>query len=293
MDYVEVSISIEPFSEGNADIVVAEISDLGFESFTVGDRTLKAYIPLSAWSEQNLKTVLGGFSSSEFKVSYTTSLIREQDWNTVWESDFSPVVVESGKNGVRCTVKPPYSKGCPRTRYSVTIDPQMSFGTAHHQTTRLMILYLLEDAEEIRGKRLLDMGCGSGILSILAAKLRCATPVEAIDISARAVMAARNNATLNRVGTKVHTVRGEASILRMARYDVIFANIFKNILIADMRAYSQALKAGGSLYLSGFFTGDIPDILEECAKDSLKLVSQKTQDGWAALKMEKINFAPH
>jgi ribosomal protein L11 methyltransferase len=286
MDYIEVSIAIDPFSEENSDIIVAEISDLGFESFVTDAPLLKAYIPLGAYSEKNLKTVLSGFSSEPFRISYTAQLIREQDWNTAWESDYEPVVVS------RCTVKPSTAKNAPRTRYVITIDPQMSFGTAHHQTTRMMIGYLLEDADGIRGRKVLDMGCGSGILAILAAKLHAAEPVEGVDISARAVMASRHNASLNRVGSKARFVRGDASILGMGRYEVILANIFKNILIEDMRTYSNSLKLGGTLYLSGFFVSDIPDILEECGKDSLKIVSQKSEDGWAALKLEKINFAP-
>ena len=286
MDYIEVSITIAPFSEENSDIIVAEISDLGFESFVTDAPILKAYIPLSAYSESNLKTVLSGFSFEPFKVSFSSRLIREQDWNTAWESDYEPVVVSC------CTVKPSTAKKVPRTRYVITIAPQMSFGTAHHQTTRMMAGYLLEDAGEIRGKKVLDMGCGSGILAILAAKLHAAEPVEGIDISARAVMASRHNATLNRVGTKAKFERGDASLLEMGRYEVILANIFKNILVEDMRTYANSLKLGGKLYLSGFFVSDIQDILEECAKDSLKPVSQKTEDGWAALKLEKINFAP-
>ena len=151
MEYIEVSLEIDPFKDGYADIVTAEISDLGFESYLTEEPYLKAYIP------------------TDFKVRYTLTLIPEQNWNALWESAFEPVVIDG-----RCTIKASFHKGLPRTRYTVTIDPKMAFGTGHHQTTFLIVRSMLQSEKDIRDKQVLDMGCGTGILSILAAKMKAA-----------------------------------------------------------------------------------------------------------------------
>jgi ribosomal protein L11 methyltransferase len=292
MDFIEASITINPYSEENAGIVTADLSEIGFESFCEEDPLLKAYIPLNRYSEQDLNTVLGGFPFSGFRVSFRTDLIRESDWNSEWGKEFNPVVVTAGENGCGCTVKSRHEGKPARTKYAIIIDPDMSFGTAHHQTTKMMLQYMLEDRHELKGKKLLDMGCGTGILSILAAKIHCAVPVEALDISTRAVFAARRNASINRVPKLVRTVRGDSTILEMGRYDVILANIPGKILIDDMSTYSMSLKRGGILYISGFLTDEVTALTEECGRNGFKVLSRKEDEDWAALKLEKLNFVP-
>ena len=283
MDYIAVHIKIEPFSEERAEIVEAEIADLGFDSFTVEEPFLNAFIPKELFSEPNLKTLLGGFAGGEFRVSHTVELVKEQNWNAAWESDFEPVVV-----GDQVTVRAKYHKNLPRTRINVVIDPQMSFGSGHHQTTTMRIEQLLEDRKSLKGKAVLDMGCGTGILAIVAAKLGAGVPVHAVDIDPRCCRSTVANARRNRIPHKLVTVCGDASVLIRGQYDYILANINRNILLADLASYVRALKPqGGTILLSGFYTADIPLLLEAAAPLGLAEISRRTRDDWALLVLKK------
>ncbi|MBR0222839.1 MAG: 50S ribosomal protein L11 methyltransferase [Bacteroidales bacterium] len=283
MDYIAVHIRIEPFSEERAEIVEAEIADLGFDSFTVEAPLLNAFIPKDQFSEPNLKTLLGGFAGGDFTVSHSVELVREQNWNAVWESDFEPVVVDG-----QVTVRAPYHKDLPRTRINVVINPQMSFGSGHHQTTSMMIGQLLAEGKALRGKNVLDMGCGTGILAIVAAKLGAAVPVHAVDIDPTCVRSAQANARRNRVPHKVITVCGDASVLIRGQYDYVLANINRNILLADMASYVRALKPqGGRIFLSGFYEADIPMLLEAAAQLGLAETGRRVTDDWALLVLQK------
>ena len=283
MDYIAVHIRIEPFSEERAEIVEAEIVDLGFDSFTVEEPFLNAFIPVEQFSEPNLKTLLSAFDTAEFRVSHTLELVKEQNWNAAWESDFEPVVV-----GGQVTVRATYHKDLPKTRINVVIDPQMSFGSGHHQTTTMMVEQLLEDRRWLKGKTLLDMGCGTGILAIVAAKLGAGVPVHAVDIDPRCCRSTVANARRNRVPHKIITVCGDASVLIRGQYDVILANINRNILLADMASYVRALKPqGGRILLSGFYEADIPMLLEKAASLGLAEISRRTRDDWALLVLKR------
>lgn len=283
MDYISVHIRIEPFSEERAEIVEAEIADLGFDSFTVEEPLLNAFIPLERFSEPNLKTLLSGFDTAEFRLSHTVELVKEQNWNAAWESDFEPVVVDG-----QVTVRAPYHKGLPRTRLNIVIDPQMSFGSGHHQTTTMMVEQLLAEGKALKGKAVLDMGCGTGILAITAAKLGAAVPVHAVDIDPTCVRSTKANARRNRIPHKLVTVLGDASVLIRGQYDYVLANINRNILLADMGSYVRALKPqGGCLLLSGFFAADIPMLLEAAARFGLAETTRRTRDEWALLVLRK------
>ncbi|MDD2595124.1 MAG: 50S ribosomal protein L11 methyltransferase [Bacteroidales bacterium] len=284
MDYIEVRLSIKPFSEENAEIVMAQIEELGFESFSVEEPLLKAYIRREQFSAPNLKTMLSVFSSisSILHVTFTTELIREQNWNALWESDFQPVVI-AGK----CTIKAPYHKDLPKTRYQIVIDPKMAFGTGHHQTTYLMMEALLEEGAHLKGLQVMDMGCGTGVLAILAAKMGALSPVHSIDIDHTAVTSAQKNARRNRVSSKVITLCGDASLLQAGKYDLILANINRNILLEDMSTYSRSLKMGGMLFISGFYTQDIPMLVKEAGLNGLSYLSQMEKENWAVVKFVK------
>lgn len=283
MDYIAAHIRIEPFREEWAEIVEAEIAEAGFDSFTIEDPMLDAFIPKEQFSEPRLKALLSGFRGAEFAVSYTLELIREQNWNAVWESDFEPVVVDG-----QVTVRAVYHKDLPRTRYNIVIDPQMSFGSGHHQTTTMMVEQLLAERKSLKGKAVLDMGCGTGILAIVAAKLGAGIPVHAVDIDPTCVRSALANARRNRVPHKIAAVCGDASVLIRGQYDCVLANINRNILLADLASYVRALKPqGGRILLSGFYTADIPMLLEAAAPLGLQEVSRRTRDDWALLVLEK------
>ena len=283
MDYIAVHINIEPFREEWAEMVEAEIVDLGFDSFMVDEPFLHAYIPKEQFSERNLKTMLSAFDSAEYRVTHTVELVKEQNWNAVWESDFEPVVV-----GEEVTVKAKYHKDLPKTRYNIVIDPQMSFGSGHHQTTTMIIEQLLEDRQSLKGKAVLDMGTGTGILAILAAKLGAAVPVHAVDIDPVCVRSAQANARRNRVPHKIRVVLGDATVLIRGQYDCILANINRNILLADLGSYVRALKPqGGTILLSGFYTADIPILLEAAASFGLVETGRRTRDDWALLVLRK------
>ncbi len=281
MNYIEVCILINPFSEDFAEQVIAQIGDLPYESFSTESPFLKAYIPEEKYSSRDLKTLLSAFdSNNEFSISVESHFIMEENWNSLWESNFSPITV-----GNLCTVKASFHKGLPRTKYTVTIDPKMAFGTGHHQTTYLMIEALLE--EKIKGLRVMDVGCGTGILSILAAKMGAATPIHAIDIDHLAVDSTKENSHKNRVSDKVTALLGDASLIQADRYDLLLANINRNIILSDISTYSRSLVSGGRMFLSGFFTEDIPMIMKEAQNNGLEYISQCSNEKWAVLKLKK------
>ena len=251
-EYIEVTVKITPFSEENAEIVTAEVSELPFESFTVEEPYLKCYIQKELFNQQALKVVLDGINEYGFETEYTSNLMPAVNWNALWESQFTPIVVD----GV-CTIKASFHEGLKRTRYNITIDPKMAFGTGHHQTTYMMCRALLQNEEAVRGKVVMDMGCGTAVLAILAAKMK-ASHVYGIDIDAVAAISAYDNARLNRVGKVIETYCGDASLLQRNSYDVLLANINRNILLQDIPTYSRSLKNGGLLFVSGFYVEDMP-----------------------------------
>ena len=281
MDYIEVSVKIDPFKEEFADIVIAEIEELGFESYLTEAPYLKAYIPHQLFNEPNLKTKLWVLDSELFKVEYSLNYIKEQNWNAVWESAFEPVIVDN-----KCTVKASFHKGLPRTKYTIKIDPKMAFGTGHHQTTSLMIGMMLDMEKEIKGLNVLDMGCGTGILSILAAKMKAAIPVHAIDIDQTAVYSALENNYKNRVADKVKTLCGDASLLQSGKYDLILANINRNILLEDMSTYVRSMRPGGTLIVSGFYEEDIIMLRTQAQKCGLTYICHKTKEKWSAIEFQ-------
>ena len=278
MDYIEVAIAFTPFSDDAAEWVMAEMGELSYESFSIENERLLAYVPKDDFSEPNLKVVLSGFNHAPFQLSYSLRLIPEENWNAVWESNFEPVVVDG-----RCTVKASFHKGLKRTKYTVRIDPKMAFGTGHHQTTTLMIRLMLGMEKELSGKQVMDLGCGTGVLGILAAKMKALVPVHAIDIDPTAVRSAMENARKNRVGDKFKVLCGDASLLQAGKYDVILANINRNILLQDMSTYARSLRLDGRLLVSGFYVEDIAMLEVEAQEQGLTLIQTVEMDNWAAI----------
>ncbi len=282
-EYIEVSIFPEPFSEEAAEIIEAALADLPYDAFVIGDNCLKAYIPKDLYDARMLKVVLEGM---EWRTTFRAVLIPPANWNAAWESRFTPISV-----GRSVTVKSPQHKGLPRSRFNITLLPQMAFGTGHHQTTYMMMESMLEHEDAIRGHAVLDMGCGTGVLAILAAKMG-ASHVWGIDIDAVAARSAYDNVAINRLRRKVETYCGDASLLQMGKYDVILANIHRNIILQDLPTYVRSLRKGGLLLLSGFFDTDAAAILQGAQVQGLINYGQKestAEDGscWCCLAFQK------
>ncbi len=288
MDYVSIAITFTPFSDEWADIVTAQLSDLEYESFQSEDPVLKCFIPADRYVESHLKLVLDGLRSPNAPTfSFTKEFIAETNWNAVWESEWRPVCIRTGK-GCRISNRRTPRQG-PYPAYRLVMEPDMTFGTGHHPTTRMMIseLLKLEQAHGIKGRRVMDLGCGTGILAILAAKMGAQPPVHAVDILPRAKAACDHNARRNRVPHKLHTLTGDASCILPARYDLILANIHRNVLVDEMDVFYRGLALQGHLLLSGFFTDDIPFVTEAALRCGFKRTHRATRDGWAILHFIK------
>ena len=277
-DYIEITINIDPFTEENAEIVEAELGELPYNMFQVEENCLKAYIQREDFDALALKVVLSGLM---FKTSYTTTLIEPTNWNKTWEDNFTPLIV-----GKSVTVKSEKHKNLARTRFNITLNPGMAFGTGHHQTTTMMMEAMLRNEEHIRDHQVMDIGCGTGILAILAAKMR-AEHVWAIDIDAVAANSAFGNMFRNRVSKKVETYCGDASLLQMGKYDVLLANIHRNIIMMDLKTYAMSLKKGGLLFISGFYESDAADLMEEAGRYGLQEVNRNCINGGELAHGEK------
>ena len=280
-EYIEVAVKITPFSEENAEIVTAEVSELPFDSFTMEEPYLKCYIQKELYDQQALKVLLSGMEDYGFEVEFSSNLMPAVNWNAVWESQFTPIIVDG-----LCTIKASFHEGLRRTRYNITIDPKMAFGTGHHQTTYMMCRALLKNEDAVRGKVVMDMGCGTAVLAILAAKMK-ASHVYGIDIDAVAAISAYDNARLNRVGKIIETYCGDASLLQRNSYDVLLANINRNILLQDIPTYALCLHKGGLLFVSGFYLEDMPMIVGMALNSGLEYVSHDSIDNWCCIKFMK------
>lgn len=275
--YIEVSVRIEPFSEEMAEILTAELSsELPYDMFVTEEPYLKCYIETEKYKASDLKVVLSGYPAA---VSFEAVPVQGRNWNKAWEDSFEPIVVDG-----TVTVKAKFNTGVPRTRYNIWIDPQMAFGTGYHHTTYMMMQRLL--ALPVRGSYVVDMGCGTAILAILAAKMG-ARKVFAVDIDAVAANSAWGNCRWNKVGTRVETACGDASLLQMGTYDILLANIHRNIILEDLPTYVRSLKRGGRLLVSGFYQADSPAIITAAEALGLTLAGSSSRETWACLEFMK------
>ena len=276
--YIEVSVRLEPFTEEMADILTAELADLPYDMFVTEAPLLKAYIQQDLYKASELKVVLSGFPEA---VSFSANLVQGRNWNQDWESSFQPIVVDG-----TVTVKAPFNQDVPRTRFNIWIDPKMAFGTGYHHTTYMMMQRMLGLESFIRDRSVVDMGCGTAILAILAAKMR-ARKVFAVDIDAVAARSAWGNARWNRVGSRIETACGDASLLQMGTYDVLLANIHRNIILEDLPTYRRSLRRGGHLLLSGFYEADMPQIRAAAQSLGLDGAGETLREGWACMEFVK------
>lgn len=277
-EFIEVSVRLEPFTEEKAEILTACVGELPYTAFVVEEPFVKCYIGQEDYRPGDLKVVLSGI---EGVAGFTANLVQGENWNKAWEAGFQPIVVDK-----TVTIKASFNGEVPRTRFNIWINPEMAFGTGSHHTTCLMIRRMLALEAQIRGHRVLDMGCGTAILGILAAKMR-AQKVFAVDIDAVAARSAWGNVHWNRVGSRVEVACGDASLLQMGTYDVILANIHRNIIVQDLPTYARCLRRHGTLLTSGYYEADLPAIREVAEALELVFTGVSTQEGWACAEFRK------
>lgn len=270
--YLGFYFKVQPLQPG-AEILIAELADAGFESFVETDEGVSAYIQQDAWQEHLLDDIQI-LNSNEFIISFTFEEIEQTNWNEAWEKNFNPIVVDN-----LCSVRAPFHEK-PNTAYDIIIEPKMSFGTGHHETTHMMIQHILKN--DFTNKSVLDMGCGTAVLAILAEK-KGAHPIDAIDYDNWCYLNSLENVERNH-GKHITVIEGDASTLKGKTYDIIIANINRNILLQDMEIYISCLNAHGMLFLSGFYNDDIPLIQEACEKQLLKLAEILERNHWVSLK---------
>lgn len=278
MDYIELNVAVTPLSETATDVLAGMLADIGYESFVPNQSGMSAYIDETLFDEVRLKEIISDFFLP-VDISYSISKIKSEDWNEEWEKNyFQPIVV-----GKECVIHSTFHKNVPKCEYDITIDPKMAFGTGHHETTGLMLQYILD--ADLYGKCVLDMGCGTAVLAILAS-MRGASQLTAVDIDSWAYDNALENLALNKI-SNVDVRVGGAEILGDCLYDVIFANINRNILLEDMPVYASVLKQNGVLYMSGFYKEDIPVIEAKAVSLGLEYVSYKMRNNWVAVRFSK------
>jgi ribosomal protein L11 methyltransferase len=260
------------------DILIAELGELGFESFEDTDTGFNAYIPENQWDEQALVSLKDQYQSL-FQFTYQVEKIAEQNWNAVWEADYQPVLVAD-----KCLIKSSFHQIKEAYPYQILINPKMSFGTGHHETTTQMMEHELE--MDFSGKNVLDAGCGTGVLAILAEKLG-ALAITAYDIDEWAVNNTLENIELNDC-KRIQVWQGTINSLTLnGKFQIILANIQKNVLLEEIPAYVQLLDEQGELLMSGFYEADIHDILSQAQKYGLNEVSRKIRNQWTALRLRK------
>jgi len=270
--YLAYHFSVEP-KELGSEILIAELGEKPFESFIETDNGFSAYIQKELWTEDILNDIYL-LSSPEFTISFIVEQIEQVNWNEEWEKNFEPIDVDG-----KCHVRAPFH---PKTNaeFDIVIEPKMSFGTGHHETTHMMIQHLLEI--DITNKKTLDMGCGTSILAILA-EMKGAKPIDAIDIDNWCYLNSIENAERNNCH-EITVYEGDANLLKDKNYDVIIANINRNILLNDMQQYVDSLKKDGILLLSGFYNEDIPFIDASCTEKGLTFVKKFERNNWVSLK---------
>lgn len=278
MDFIQVNFTINPYEEYIADVLAAELGEIGFDTFVPTVNGLEAFTAALTFNTSELDDLISNFVI-EVSIDYKVTKIESKNWNEEWEKHyFEPIIIEN-----ECVIHSSFHKNVPKAKYDIVIDPKMSFGTGHHETTSLVIAELLH--MNLEGKKVLDMGCGTSVLAILAA-MRGATDILAIDIDSWCTENSIENIELNNVkGIEVR--KGGAELLTGMQFDIILANINRNILLADMEQYASCLKSGGELYMSGFYSEDVALIEAEANKNGLELVSTKLKNNWAAVKTVK------
>lgn len=268
--YIGYYFTIQPLQPAT-EILIAELGYAGFESFVETESGVEAFIQKPEWNE-NILDDIHILSSDEFEITYTTKEIEQVNWNKEWEKNFNPIVVDD-----ICGVRAPFHEKS-NVIYDIVIEPKMSFGTGHHETTHMMIQHLLKT--DLENQKVLDMGCGTGVLAILA-EMRGAQPIDAIDIDNWCYLNTIENVERNHC-KHITAYEGDVSLLEGKKYDVVIANINRNILLKDISSYAKTLKSNGRLFLSGFYSEDLEQITKECNNNNLEFIDSLGRNNWIA-----------
>ncbi|WP_299889199.1 50S ribosomal protein L11 methyltransferase [uncultured Lacinutrix sp.] len=272
--YIGYYFKVKPLQPA-VEILIAELGYAGFESFVETETGVTAYIQKEEWVDSILDNIYV-LSNEEFEITYTFDEIEQVNWNAEWEKNFNPIIVDD-----LCSVRAPFHDK-PNTKYDIVIEPKMSFGTGHHETTHMMIQHIMSN--DFANKSVLDMGCGTAVLAILA-EMKGANTIDAIDIDNWCYLNSIENAERNNCKF-ISVYEGDASLLVDKKYDIIIANINRNILLKDIVTYTKCLNKKGQLFLSGFYDNDITIIEEECNKHNLSLISKLERNSWVALQFK-------
>lgn len=278
MLYKALNIILLPQTPDLTEILIALLDRFDFEGITEEEGEIKAYIPAENFNDEITRELQTGFKDLECILKIEVEDVPEQNWNSIWESNFEPVVI-----GNRCVVRAPFHDEFENVEYRITIEPKMSFGTGHHQTTRLMLETILDI--DLAGKCVLDMGCGTGVLGILAA-MRGAGSITAIDVDKWACENTIENAGRNSIGN-ISILPGSVDLIPSQEFDVIFANINRNILLEQMPAYSDHLGKGGLVLISGILTDDEAVMLKRASECQFSLIRMKRLDYWTMMMFER------
>lgn len=273
MDYYKIRIGISPFQDWIRDVLNAQLAEIGFDSFVDIQDGLDAYIPVQNFKLRALDEILTSYEAN-FDFDIESEIIKDQNWNKEWEKNFfKPLVI-----GGECMIRAPFHTEYPNAKYEIIIEPNMAFGTGNHETTSTIIESILQN--DLSGKNILDMGCGTGILSILAS-MKGAKHITAIDIDKWSYEGTLENAKLNNI-ENIDKHLGDATLLGEKSFDLIFANIHKNVLLDDMETYYSVLNEGGTLIMSGFYTEDIPEIKRKAEFLGLNDAGFVEKNNWVA-----------
>lgn len=272
MIYLEFDFKIQPLQPAS-EILIAELGELGFESFIENEKGLQAYILKEDFDSSQLNA-LYILNNGAFKINWTTKEVKQQNWNVTWEKNFHPIVV-----GDLCGVRAPFHEK-QGFAYDIIIEPKMSFGTGHHETTHMMLQQILN--HDFKGKSVLDMGCGTGVLAILA-EMRGAQSVDAIDVDEWCYGNSLENVKRN-MCNKIRVTRGDVNLIKNKKYDIILANINRNILLQDIPVYANSLNDNGQLFLSGFYLEDLPHINAKCKECRLEFDKNFEKNHWVSSK---------
>jgi ribosomal protein L11 methyltransferase len=278
MQYIQVTFSFVSIEEYQQDLLISGLADIGFNTFEDTENGFSAFIDFDSYSQANLTEALLQFEG-DFEYAYTVTEIAAENWNEEWEKNFEPLVISDS-----CYVRATFHEDQPQYEYQIVIDPKMAFGTGHHQTTTMMMQYILE--APVSGASILDMGCGTGILAILAAK-RGATELVAIDNDEVCYLSAIENAALNEI-INLTVLCGGKEVIPAVKFDVILANINRNILLDQIPVYAEVLKEGGEIYYSGFYESpDLQLIKEACSAVNMHYIDHKKIGDWVAARFKK------